>query len=226
MSAEAALKIVETEEVEAGALSVVEQAKAVKVVDPESYTRAGAFWKDIRAMRSKVAETFDPLIKQAHELHRNTLAKKNAIDKPLENAERAVKQLMSDYDAEQERIRKEEQDRLAAIARKEEEDRLLAEALLAEESGDKEEAQAILDEPVYVPPVVVPKATPKLTGGPVYREIWSAEVFDIKALCRAVADGRASTECVTGNMPVLNKMATALKNTMNVPGVKAYSRRV
>ena len=59
-----------------------------------------------------------------------------------------------------------------------------------------------------------------------FREVWSAEVTDIKALCRAVADGKASTECVMANMPVLNRMASALKATMNIPGVRAYSKRV
>jgi hypothetical protein len=72
----------------------------------------------------------------------------------------------------------------------------------------------------------VPTEVPKREGGPVYREVWAAEVVDIKALCMAVATGKASTEYVTGNMVALNRMAVALKGTMNVPGVKSYSRRV
>ena len=66
--------------------------------------------------------------------------------------------------------------------------------------------------------------------------LMDSPVVDIKALCRAVADGKASTEYVMGlekdrltgivSCPALNKMATALKGTMNVPGVQAMSRRV
>ena len=84
-----------------------------------------------------------------------------------------------------------------------------------------------MEEPVYVPPVIVPKATPKVQGVS-YREVWNAECYDIKALCKAVAEGRVSTECVMPNQVALNKMATALKATManTVPGVKAISRRV
>ena len=224
---EAALKLTpEIEDVEAQALTIPEQANALVVATAEDYTKAGAFWQEIRSMRSKVAATFDPLVKQAHELHKNTLAKKNEIDKPLEIAERKVKGLMSQYDAEQERLRREEEERLKAIALKEEEDRRLAEALLAEEAGDTEEAEAILEDPVHVAPVIVPKATPKLHGGPVYREVWAAEVLNIRELCKAVADGSASTECIQANMTVLNRMATALKATMKVPGVRSYSRRV
>lgn len=100
----------------------------------------------------------------------------------------------------------------------------------------KQEAAVIASEPVAVAPIVVQKAVPKLHGGPVFQERWSAEVLDIRLLCRAVADGKASTECVMGlskdkatgkiTSPALNQMATALKNTMSVPGCKAYSKRV
>ena len=44
-----------------------------------------------------------------------------------------------------------------------------------------------------------------MSGGPVYREVWSAEATDIKALCLAVATGKASTEFVTANMVALNR---------------------
>ena len=223
MSAEAALKIVD--EVESKALSLADEARAVVVVDAESYTRAGEIWKALRDMMKKMDETFDSIIKKAHEAHREAIAKKAEHYKPLEDAQRLLKKVMGDYDLEQERIRQAEQARLAEIARKEEEDRRLEEALLAEEFGDAEEAAAILEEPVHVAPVVVPKATPKVQGLS-YREIWAAEVVNIRELCRAVADGRASTECIQANMPTLNRMATALKSTMNVPGVRAYSRRV
>lgn len=52
------------------------------------------------------------------------------------------------------------------------------------------------------------------------------EITDLKALCLAVATGKVSPESVTANMPVLNRLAVALKGTMNIPGVKAYSKRV
>lgn len=39
-------------------------------------------------------------------------------------------------------------------------------------------------------------------------------------------EGKASPECVTPNMPTLNKMAAALKDALNIPGVRAVSRRV
>jgi uncharacterized membrane protein YqiK len=260
--AEAALKLVEPIEVEEKALSIVDQAKAVKVIDSETYTAAGIMWKSIGDMIKEVKDTFDPICEAAHKAHKAATEKRSKYLDPLTNAQKSVKALMSAYDAEQERIRKAEEDRLRKIAedeekerrraeqerleaeRKAEEDRLLAEAQAAKDRGDnetaelltnaavetseaiKEQSAAIAQEPIYVAPIVVPKTTPKMAGGPVYREVWAAEVTDIKALCLAVATGKASPECVTGNMVALNRMAVALKGTMNIPGVKAYSKRV
>lgn len=260
--AEAALKLVEPIEVEEKALSIVDQAKAVKVIDSETYTAAGIMWKSIGDMIKEVKDTFDPICEAAHKAHKAATEKRSKYLDPLTNAQKSVKALMSAYDAEQERIRKADEERLRKIAedkekerrrieqerldaeRKAEEDRLLAEAQAAKDRGDnetaelltnaavetseaiKEQSAAIAQEPIYVAPVVVPKTTPKMAGGPVYREVWAAEVTDIKALCLAVATGKASPECVTGNMVALNRMAVALKGTMNIPGVKAYSKRV
>ena len=262
MTAEPALKIIEAEEVEAKALSIVDQARAVVVKDSQTYTAAGMLWKSIGDMIKEVKDTFDPICEAANRAHKEATRKRAKFLDPLTAAQKSVKQIMAAYDAEQERIRKAEEDRLRKIEedrlaeerrkeqerleaeRKAEEDRLLAEAVAAEARGDKETAEAltnaavesneqikevaaaIAQEPVYVPPVVVPKSVPKMAGGPVYREVWAAEIVDIKALCMAVATGKASTECVTGNMVALNRMAVALKGTMNIPGVKAYSRRV
>lgn len=232
---ETALKLVtETTEVETKALTLVEQAGMVKIEDAKSYEVAGFLWKTIGEVMKEVSDTFDPLIEAAHRNHKLALEKKAKFYSPLDKAKRDIKGLMSDYEAEKERIRREEQKRLEEIAKKEEEERRLLEAIEAEEQAKAngatpqeaaQEAEAVLQEPVYVAPVVLPKETPKVKGLS-FREVWSAEVFDIKALCAAVAYGKASPECVTGNMPVLNKMAMALKKTMNVPGVKPISKRV
>lgn len=269
MSPEAALHVVN--DVESKALTIVDQAKAVQVTDAESYISAGALWQQIGEMMKQVEDTFDPLIEAAHKSHKAALAKKAEFYKPLEQAKANVKQLMSKYDEEQERIRRAEEARLAEIARQEEEkrrqeelaaleadrkaeeERLLQAALEAEASGDKVQAEELMQvaqerteeaaqvaaeiqaAPVYVAPVVVPKATPKLAGGPVYQERWYAQVTSIKDLCRAIGAGTVSEETVIGldrgkdgivSSPALNKMAVALKATLTIPGVKAYSKRV
>lgn len=269
MSPEAALHVVN--DVESKALTIVDQAKAVQVTDAESYTAAGSMWKTIGEMIAEVKGTFDPICEAANKAHKAATAKRASFLDPLQAAQKQVKQLMSKYDEEQERIRRAEEARLAEIARQEEEkrrqeelaaleadrkaeeERLLQAALEAEAGGDKAQAEELMQvaqerteeaaqaaaeiqaAPVYVAPVVVPKATPKLQGGPVYQERWYAQVTSIKDLCRAIGAGTVSEETVIGldrgkdgivSSPALNKMAVALKATLTIPGVKAYSKRV
>lgn len=258
-----ALQLIEPDKIREKALSYTEIiSKLAPIKTNEEYIYVGEVWKTGKALLEEINEGYDSLIKKAHELHKDAIAKKARYYVPTEAGVKAAKKLRSDYAAEQERIRKAEEDRLRKIEeeriaeerrkeqerleteRKAEEDRLLAEAIAAEERGDKDTAEilteaaattsenfrqesaALAQEPIYVPPVVVPKSVPKMAGGPISREVWAAEVVDIKALCMAVATGKASTECVIGNMVALNRMAVALKGTMNVPGVKSYSRRV
>jgi len=214
---EAALQLVETNEVEVKAMSIVDQAKAVKVVDVESYRFAGELWKGIGDMIKEVKETFDPICEAANKAHKAATAKRALYLDPLTNAQRSVKQLMSTYDAEQERIRRAEEARLAEIARKEEEERRLQEAITLEAQGESEVAEAVMAERVYVAPVVLPKATPKLQGGPVYREIWDFEIVDINLVPR---------QYMQPNTVAIGGVVRSLKGQTNIPGVRAFSKRV
>jgi len=272
--AEAALKLVEPEDIGPKALTyadIINRLPAIK--NNDEYLYIGQLWKDGKALLEEISEGYDSLIKKAHELHKDAIAKKARYFVPVDNGVKTAKKLLFDYDAEQERIRKAEEERLRKLEeerlaeerrkeqerleteRKTEEDRLLNEALAAEQRGDAETAEllttaavesnaqineiaaTIAAEPIYVAPVVVPKAVPKMAGGPVYQTRWYAEVTDIFALCLAVGMKKTgvSIEYVMGlekdktgkiSSPALNKMAVALKNTLNVPGVKSYSGRV
>jgi len=226
MSAEPALKLVETNEVETKALSIVDQAKAVKIIDAETYTAAGGLWKSIKDMMKEVSDTFDPLIEANHRAHKAALEKKAKFYAPLDAAYRSVKQLMSTYDLEQERIRKAEQDRLAAIARRAEEERLLAEAAAVEaearaNGATKEEAaqqaDAVIAEPVYVAPIIVAKATPKLAGGPVFQTRWDFEIVNESLIPR---------QFLAVDMVKIRQIVTAMKGQTVIPGVRPYEKRV
>jgi Sec-independent protein translocase protein TatA len=234
---EPALKIVEPEEVGQKGLTYAEQVTALPPIKTaEEYLQVDQIWKNGKAILVEISEGYDDLIKAAHKLHKDAIAKKDKYYKPAEAAVKAAKRLMSDYDEEQERIRKAEEDRLRKEAEKKEEEERLALALEAEQNGQHEEAEAIIETPVVVAPIILPKATPKPSGGAVFQTRWFASVTDIKALCRAVGNGQASTEYVMGlskdkitgiiSSPALNSRATSDKNTLNIPGVQALSKRV
>lgn len=223
---EPTLKLVETTPVEEKALSIVDQAKAVKVTDPETYTAAGSLWKAIGDMIKEVKDTFDPICDAAHKAHKQAVEKRAKYLDPLTAAQKSVKGLMSAYDQEQDRLRREEQARLEAIARKQEEERRLQEAIAAEEElraqgATKEEAAheaaAIINEPVSVAPVVLPKATPKLAGGPVYRTIWKFRIINVNLIPRQymVPDEKA-----------IGGVIRSSQGKISIPGVTAYEERV
>jgi hypothetical protein len=144
---------------------------------------------------------------------------------PLAGAQKSVKGLMSAYDAEQERIRLAEQRRLEEEARKKAEEQALLDAIAAEEEAKangataeqaKEESAAILETPVYVPPVVLPKSTPKLQGGPVYRTIWKFRIID---------RFKIPPQFMVPDEVKIGQVVRALKAQHGIPGVEAYEER-
>jgi hypothetical protein len=209
--------VVETGEVESKALSIVEQAKGIAIIDADSYVAAGTIWKGIRDMMNEISETFDPIIQQQHKAHKMAIEKKNKFFIPLENAAKAVKKLMANYDQEQEKKRLLEQRRLEEEARKKEEDMRLEEAILAEAMGDTEGAKEILDEPVFVPPVVVAKETPKIQGGPVSRTIYKFRITDASLIPR---------QFLIPDMVAIGGVVRSLKEKASIPGIEVYEDKV
>lgn len=232
-------------------LQIATEATALVVKDQPSFEAAVAWLRDtVAPLKAKIADTFRPRIQQAHELHKGLLADERRFLGPVLDAERLVRGRCATYEQavedqrkaaeaaarrEQERLEAEERARVAAEQKRlqaEAEERRLAEAAKAEEAGDKATAERLISAPVVVPavaprPVFVPPpsiAAPKAEGYS-SRDAWSAEVTNLMALVKAVAAGKAPLSYLKADEVALNGVARALKNAMNVPGVKAVQRR-
>ena len=205
-----------TKEVSARALTIIEQANVLTVKDGEDYVEAGVLWKAIKELKDKVNETFKPIIEKAHAAHKEALAQKAKIFDPLEMAGRTVKGVMESWDREQEAIRQAEERRLREIARKEEEERRLQEAIEAEANGEKDKAEDILKEEIYIPPVILAKATPKASGGPVYRTIWKFRIINADLIPKMYMQ---PDEIKIGGV------VRAMKGQTQIPGIEVYSER-
>ena len=205
-----------TKEVSTRALTIIEQANVLTVKDGKDYVEAGVLWKAIKELKDKVNETFKPIIEKAHAAHKEALAQKAKIFDPLEMAGRLVKGIMEKYNREQKAIRQAKERRLREIARKEEEERRLREAIEAEANGEKDISEAILEEPIYVPPIIIEKEVPKVSGI-VFREIWDFEIVDEKLI---------PFEYLQPNMIKIGSVVRSLKSATNIPGIRAFSRRV
>lgn len=84
-------------------------------------------------------------------------------------------------------------------------------------------AQMALESAANTPQPVI--AEPAKAEGTSTRSTWSAEVHDLRALVKAVADDQVPLETLVADMKVLNRVAQALKNGMKYPGVRAIEKQ-
>ena len=216
-----------TQAVTALALTWPEQAQALVIHTPNTYTQAGELLKDIKALRKEVDAAFDPIITAAHAAHKEANAQKKRAETPLIEAEAILKRGLIAYDTEQERGRRIEERRLQEIARNDEEARQVAEAAALERQANatadhaeaeqiRAEAQAVLMQPVAAPVVVVQTNTPKVAGIS-YREVWRFRVTDATKIPR---------EYPAVDEQKIGGVVRAMKGATAIPGIEVYAEKV
>lgn len=195
------------------ALSVPEQAKQISIKTMDDYVRAGEIMLTIKAIRKKIIDTFKPIKQKMDAAKQEVLDQERAADAPLKEAEALLSPQIITWNREQERIRQAEEARLREESRKQEEERRLQEAILAEQHGQKEEAEAIMETPVQVAPVVVPKSVPKVSGMSI-RDNWKFKITNEKLIPR---------EYLKVDEVKIGQVVRALKSATNIPGVEVYN---
>lgn len=209
-----------SDDVSSRMLTMSEQADALLIDSESTYRAASSFLLGIKDLQKEVMGFFAPLKKAAQDSHKRLCAAEKEKVEPLIDVERKVKTRMLAYETEQRRLAAERERKLREEARKIEEEARLKEAERLEAEGRQREAERLIDAPIFTPPVTVAPPTPRVQGVS-FREVWSAEVDDLRALCRAIADGSAPTSYVTPAMPALNAVARAQKEGFSVPGCRA-----
>ncbi len=213
-------------EVEEKALSVPDQTKSMTVASNEDYEQGEILLASCKQIENEIHATFDPIVDKANQAHKEAVAQRKKYLDPIEEGRRILKGKMITYQQEQERIRQEEQRQAEEESKRRSEEEALAAAVQAEQEGDTETAEAILAEPVRAAPVIIPKTAPapsRLSAG---RTMWYAEVTDLKALCKAIVDGKAPITYIQANMTALNSRAKSDKNLLSIPGVQAKNKMI
>lgn len=200
------------------------RVNGLQIITSDQAAIAGEWLHAIAQLRKAAEDHHRPVIQKAHEAHKEALAALKRIDDPLARAESALRPKIAGY---ADRIRREEEAerrRVEEEARRAQEAEAEARIEEAEQQGaTPEEVAAIVAAAEAAPAVIVapsPKPQP-IAPGVGTAERWTAQVTDIKALCRAIADGTVSTEFVVPNATALNQMARSQKQTFNVPGCRA-----
>ena len=210
-------------ELDSAIVPFMQVAREIDVKDAPSFEMAGDVCKNLTALEKQIKAFWEEDVSSALKLHRSLVAKRDAMLEPVGEQKKSLVAGMKAWQDEQERARRAEQARAEAEARRIAEEAALAKAVALEQSGNKAAAEAVIAAPVETPSVFVPKTTPG-GYGQFTRKNWGAEVFDLMALVKAVAEGKAPIQAIEANQVYLNAQARALKGVMNIPGVKAVEK--
>ncbi len=219
----------EVEQVAQKASLLVQNATSIKVVDPTTQHQASEILLAIAKLRKEVADTFRPMKEAAFRAHRTVCEQEKRHDEPLANAERAVKDQIGKFVAEQNRLareaeeaaRKAERERAEAEARELAQQRAIEDALALESIGDVAGAQAVLDHPApmpvqYVAPAPIAPQVAQVAGVST-REDWDFRVVDESLIPR---------EYLLVNESALRSVGKSTRGKARIPGVEFFSRQV
>lgn len=222
MNTNEAIDITPMIEIETKVMAIPEQAHLIVVSDNDSMTMADNTKSAIKEMLKEIDGVFKSMSDKAFQAHRAITGKWKEVRAPLEEADAYLTKQVKTYLRKLEDIRLEEERRLREVARKQEEERRLADALEAEKEGNVEEAQAILEEEMFVPPPVVKVDVPKVDNRK-YRTIPRARCIDKMKLIRFVAQNPALADLLDYNSSVGNNKAKSMgKEINNIPGLSYY----
>ena len=197
-------------------------AGAMVVSGQPEYESAGDFIADLKAYKKGLVKDQSEFTGPLEVAKKKIFAKFKPHITKIDEAIASVNSKMTVYFQAEEKKRREAEAAAVEKARKEQE-RLLKRADKADDSDKPEKAEALREQAsVTTVAIVVPTAN-KQTTRTTMVTTWSAQVYDKLALIEAVAKGEASMELLDVNQSASNKMATAQKNTLKIPGVRAKS---
>jgi hypothetical protein len=191
-------------------LAVLPAYQKIETIDQAK--EINEFLGQIVNIRKELKDFCQPSIDDAYLKHRKRLEIYRKLDsKPLQ-IENQFRRMLTDWTLEQRRIQENEQRKADEQAKKD----AIKEA---KKSGDEKLAKAIQDDKVAVISEKTPAPVEKL-GGFSSRMNYVAEVIDLMALVRAIAQNKQSISYIQANMTVLNATARSHKGKITIPGIQ------
>ena len=200
-------------------MQVVAAAKELTVVDsPEDAEKATQFGRLLQAGKQEVEKFYKEIKLKIDAIKKPVLEDEKKDVGALDAEKSRLGSLTLVYNRKVEAERR-EADRIAReAAEKAAQDEQLARAIELEESGDLEQAAALLDEPVQAAPVFTQAAAPVRMTGQVAKKTYSAKVTNLMDLVKAVAEGKAPLQALTANESFLNQQARSFREGFAMPG--------
>lgn len=232
------------------ATRALSEASAYVIDSPDMYELAAGELMQVKKRAKAINELRLSLTRPIDEAKKRIMDLFTPAIERYTQAERTIKDAMLVYDNEQERIRKqkeaearkarEEQERQAREAARAAEEAARAARIAAQEEKNAEAKKAAEEaarqaeqaaaqkaaeqQAIVAAPVLVADTKPKVKGVS-RRSTYSAEIVDMLALVKAVAEGKQPIELLQPDMKVINGMARSLKHALDIPGVKVVENK-
>ena len=196
---------------------VLQEAEKIVINNQDQYKQAGEFFESVNALIKKAKECFDPIVEAAYKAHKQAVAKRDEVIKPLEQAKSKVKMLMIEYTEKIAREAAEAKRKAEEEERKKLEEQRLQQAIELENAGMKEAAEAVLETPV-VPLVYLPAepTLPKVNGFK-SRTVWKFKIVNESIIPR---------EYLIVDEVKIGQVVRAMKNLTKIPGVEVYEEKI
>ena len=186
--------------------------REISVIDIETHRIAQERLIALAMAEKRVNDRLGPIIQHAHRAHKELTELRSDLLRPIAQAKMLLTGKIVEYETEERRCAEEKAREFAARARVTEEERVLLDAIDAEQRGDKAVAEQILGEPVRVPTITVEAELAKVEGVS-SRITWHAEVTDLFALIRYVAEHEEWISLLDANASALKDRCIAATAT-------------
>jgi hypothetical protein len=203
-------------------IAQIEKELPEEIISPLEYTEIAELERRASIFIANTEPQFDEHCKAAHKVWQQACGIRSLFIDPIKTLKATCRTKLAAYKEQQDRVRRDEERRLAQEELAREQKRLKDEAKLAEQQGQKELAKAIRATPVEAPAIVLPDAVPHV--GLSYREQWcwapvGGDTPQNRAKALAMIVRPEYQGLVQWSDAGLNAFAARTKGTVKVPGI-------
>ena len=193
------------QEVKKEALTLTEQAKALKIVTAKDFELAGEVSLSLARIKKQINTNWKPMWDKAKVSLQGIKTNWDKELAPIEEAESKISSARVSWKLEQDRIERAKQEKLEREAREKadkERQALLDKAAAMEKLNPKkaeillEKAEAVIEKPVFVEKVVEKTTRMECGGSITWIKDIEVAVVNIRAVCHAISLGILPENCV------------------------------
>jgi hypothetical protein len=166
------------------AATLPDVARSLTVSCDEDYARAGEFIVGCKALAKKINDAHQANIDRWHQGHKAAIGDRDAYLKPITLAIAKASDVALVYKREQDRLAREEAERLEKERRAKIEEDRLKEAERLEAEGKSEEASKVIEQPIITRQVKYESPVPKVSGLTT-RAKWKAKLVNPRLVNRS-----------------------------------------